>query len=127
MTQLEKSLEELNKDRNSLGRHMWRDRTQSTFYISKMKDTYSHYISQAWCDIAILEPLGAEMCNFVLLSLFQLPFKGLKKSEHKSLVIFPHEVFVCLFNEGFLNYSSARDRTVTQNVSLTMNKVRVLL
>lgn len=36
-----------------MGRHIWRDKTQSTFYMSEMKDTYSHHISLAWSDIAI--------------------------------------------------------------------------
>lgn len=36
-----------------MGWHMWREETQSTFYMSKMKDIYSHNISQAWNDIAI--------------------------------------------------------------------------
>lgn len=69
MTQLEKSLEEL-KDRSQFN-------GTSSFYMSNMKDTYSHYISQTWSDIAICCH-SEQRCASCTKSFFWV-FKGLRE------------------------------------------------
>lgn len=93
MTQLEKSLEELDKDRSQFNGTAHVVRKDSTyFFICQRRRTLIRTTYHgAWSDSAIRSHFGTEMCDFALLSLFVLlPLKRLfffkkKKKKKKKL------------------------------------------
>ncbi len=131
MTQLEKSPEELNKDRSQFNgtAHVVRQDSKYFLYVKDEGHLFAlHITGLEWH--RHVKPFGAEMCNFVLLSLFLLPFKGLKKNTKDSGIITFHSptwssLSQALLNEDFLNYNSARDWTTYTN--LVTDKLRVKL